>query len=303
MRCLRTLMVAAIVMILAGCQTPTIDESAGSQPDDNSTTTLATTTSASPPSTTSAPTTSTSSTTTTTLPIVECAVEDIGSDGDFYRKACEQSDITIVASGDVEAAALEAAAGRMAGMLAERSDVAQAVVTSIDHIVVIGRDEQITDLPEFEDLYRLHPGTDWKRLGRSFPGSDEIPVPSGAEENLLCLDEDRYQGEDMFVHDFARTIRRFGITDSDPALDRAIEDAYGRAIAADLWRNTLAEVNSDEYWAEGAQSFFDVNNEAEDEKDQIHNHVDTRDELRSYDPALYGLLVEVFGDGTWRPGC
>jgi len=234
---------------------------------------------------------------------VDCTVGGIGSDDDFYRKTCEQNDIAIAAAGSVDDMALEAAAARMAGLLAARPDLAESVANSIDGVAVIGRDQRITDLPEFEDIYKIHPGTDWHRLGRSFPGTEEIPVAAGSEENLLCLESDRFEGEDMFVRDFGWTIRRFGIALVDHDLDRAIEAAYGRAIAADLWRNTVAEVNSDMYWAEGVQSFFDANNEEIDEKDQIHNHVDTRDELRAYDPFLYELLVKAFGETNWRPEC
>ena len=181
--------------------------------------------------------------------------------------------------------------------------LAAAVAATIDQVSIIGADQRITALPEFAELYSTQPGTDWNRLGRSFPGTEEIPVAAGAEENLLCLESDRYEGEDMFIRDFGWTIRRFGIATADPRLDRSIEDAYIRAIAAGLWQNTIAEVNSDQYWAEGVQSFFDANNEETDERDQVHNQIDTRDELREYDPLLYGLLVEVFGETEWRPEC
>lgn len=285
----------AAAIVAAGCQT-------SSEEAPTTTTTLAplTTTSSAAPATT---TTTTTTSTTTTLPTSDCSVESIGADDDFYRKTCEQSNIAIVASESVEDMAMEAAATRMAGLLSERRDLADSVAASIDGVAVIGQDQRITDLPEFEDLYTIHPGTDWHRLGRSFPGTEEIPVAAGAEENLLCLESDRYEGEDMFLREFGWTIRRFGIAIVDHDLDRDIETAYGRAIAADLWRNTVAEVNSDMYWAEGVQSFFDANNEETDEKDQIHNHVDTRDELRAYDPFLYELLVRAFGETDWRPNC
>lgn len=233
----------------------------------------------------------------------DCAIQAIGTDDDFYRTTCEQAGISIVAGADVEAAVLAAAADRMNALLANRPEIAASIASSIEHVAVIGRDQRITDLPDFEELYSIHPGTNWNRLGRSFPGTEEVPAPAGAEENLLCLESDRYRGEDMFIRDFGWTIRRFGIAPIDPGLDRAIEDAYGRAIATDLWRNTVAEVNSDMYWAEGVQSFFDANNEEKDEKDQIHNQIDTRDELRSYDPDLYRLLVDAFGESEWRPEC
>jgi len=302
MRTFRSIVfLSAVAILAAGCQT------ASHEAGTSTTTTfapLATTSSTLPPTTTTHVTTTTTSTsTTTTLPQPECAVDSIGADDDFYRKTCEQSGIAIVAPESVVDSALEAAADRIAGLLAARSDLAESVAASISGVAVIGRDQRITDLPEFEDIYKIHPGTDWHRLGRSFPGTEEIPVAAGSEENLLCLESDYFEGEDMFVRDFGWTIRRFGIALVDHGLDRAIEGAYGRAIAADLWRNTVAEVNSDMYWAEGVQSFFDANNEEIDEKDQIHNHVDTRDELRTYDPFLYELLVRAFGETEWRPVC
>ena len=297
-------LVAAAAVLAAGCQS--------ASGDDASTTAtfapMSTTTTAGEPLTTEAPPTTNASTTVTTttttmVPEPECKVGTVGTDEDFYRMTCEQSGITIAAADSITPDALEAAADRISALLAARPDLAAAVAASIDQVAIIGRDQRITALPEFEELYSTHPGTDWNRLGRSFPGTEEIPVVAGAEENLLCLESDRYEGEDMFVRDFGWTIRRFGIASVDPSLDRSIEDSYIRAIAADLWRNTVAEVNSDQYWAEGVQSFFDVNNEEKDEKDQIHNQIDTRDELRTYDPLLYELLVETFGETEWRPEC
>ena len=298
-------MVAAAVTFAAGCQSASGDDASTT----STFTPMSTTSAVSEPTTTetsgsATPTTTTSvATTTTTVPELECVVREIGTDEDFYRMTCEQTGITIAAADSIAPGALEAAADRISALLAARPDLAAAVAASIDQVAIIGRDQRITTLPEFEELYSTHPGTDWNRLGRSFPGTEEIPVAAGAEENLLCLESDRYEGEDMFVRDFGWTIRRFGIASVDPSFDRSIEDAYIRAIAADLWRNTVAEVNSDQYWAEGVQSFFDVNNEEKDENDQIHNQIDTRDELRTYDPLLYELLVETFGEIEWRPEC
>ena len=60
--------------------------------------------------------------------------------------------------------------------------------------------------------------------------------------------------------------------------------------------DTYAITNRAEYWAEGTQSWFDTNRANDDQ----HNHVDTRDKLKDYDPALATLLTEVFGDMDWR---
>jgi len=306
MQILRSLVLgAAVTALVAGCQSASGETAATTTtfaPMSTTTTSEAITTQA-PPTTTLSTTVATPTTPPPRVPEPECEVRAIGTDEDFYRERCEQTGITILAAESVTAGALEAAADRMGALLSARPDFAAAIAASVEHVSIISRDQQITVLPEFEDLYSTHPGTDWNRLGRSFPGTDEIPVFAGAEENLLCLESDRYEGEDMFVREFGWTIRRFGIAAVDASLDRSIEDAYIRAIAADLWRNTVAEVNSDQYWAEGVQSFFDANNEETDEKDQVHNQIDTRSELRAYDPFLYQLLVRVFGETEWRPAC
>jgi len=73
-------------------------------------------------------------------------------------------------------------------------------------------------------------------------------------------------------------------------------------MAASLWQDTYAATNEEEYWAEGVQSYFDVNL-ASDPPDGIHNHVDTRAKLAAYDPALYALVDEVFAGAVLANPC
>jgi hypothetical protein len=223
-----------------------------------------------------------------------------------FTVSCTVLGLTIRASEDVASDAVTAEAERVYQMLIFRPDLAAAIVEAGLEGRVIPDGVRITNVSGFEELYELYPGIDWNRRGRSFPGNVELPLFAGAEENLLCLEEPYYFGEDEFIRAFALTIRRFGLDAVDEATSEAIEKAYGRAIAAGLWQNTLAEINSDEYWVEGVQSFFDANLEdtAEDrEPNSSHNAVNTRDELRDYDPALWTIVQSVFGDTDWRPTC
>ncbi|MEZ5430677.1 MAG: hypothetical protein R3F31_05750 [Verrucomicrobiales bacterium] len=64
-----------------------------------------------------------------------------------------------------------------------------------------------------------------------------------------------------------------------------------------LRKGTYAVINKEEYWAEGVQSWFDGNRE----NDFEHNQVNTREELKSYDPALAKLLREIFGTAPALP--
>ena len=57
--------------------------------------------------------------------------------------------------------------------------------------------------------------------------------------------------------------------------------------------------NPDEYWAEGVQSWFGLN----DPPGPIHNYINTRTDLENYDPTLAGLIHEVFGDATISASC
>lgn len=260
-----------------------------------------------PPAGTTTSTAPDSDTTTTTraIPTNDCVVSrDTTVEG--YAKACTVLGITIRSDEAVADEAFAAESDRLYNMLITRDDLVEAMLGVPIEGRILAQDQRITSMPEFTELYELFPGIDWNRRERAYPGSSEIPYFAGAEENLLCLEDDRNEGEDMFVRVFGLTIRRFGLDIVDPSTSTAINQAYGRAIAAGLWENTLAEINSDEYWMEGVQSFFDANlenNEEDREPNSSHNHVNTRAELQAYDPALWAIANSVFGDGEWRPTC
>ena len=46
-------------------------------------------------------------------------------------------------------------------------------------------------------------------------------MTSGAEENLLCLAEDRYRGESIFLHEFAHTM---AVMDSPTPTGTSVHD-------------------------------------------------------------------------------
>lgn len=262
-------------------------------------TTLATTTTS---STTTLPPTTT--TTTMALPTNDCVVGP-NTSVEPYTQGCTVLGIEILAGEDVESAALDQMADRIFNMLLARPDLQAAINEAGVDARIMAQGQRITTLPEFEELFDLYPGTFWDRRGRSFPGTDLVPYVAGAEENLLCFEDDFYAGEDQFVRDMALAIRRFGMFTADPQTNARIEQAYGTAIAKGLWVNTLAEIDSNNYWQEGVQSYFDVNLEEPDDRppNSSHNDVDTRQELRAYDTTLWEIAVSVFGDTDWRPRC
>lgn len=290
-----------LATIAAACSNSSEDTSTTSAP----TTTVAPVTTLAT-STTSTTTTLPPTTTTTTIPppTNDCVVAP-NTTVEPYTQGCTVLDIEILAGEDVEAEALTAMSDRIFNMLIARPDLHGAIIDAGVDARIMAQGERITSLPEFEELFDLYPGTFWDRRGRSFPGTDLVPYVAGAEENLLCFEDDFYAGEDQFIRDMALAIRRFGMFFVDQTTNARIEQAYGTAIAQGLWVNTLAEIDSDNYWQEGVQSFFDTNLEEPDDRppNSSHNHVDTREELRLYDQALWEIAVSVFGDTDWRPSC
>ena len=111
--------------------------------------------------------------------------------------------------------------------------------------------------------------------------------------------------EDIFVHEFTHGILNMGIERmrGGGEFRARLESAYRNALNEGLWERTYAGDNPDEYWAEGVQAWFGLN----DPPGPIHNNINTRAELESYDPVLAGLIHEIFGDaevisschGTW----
>ena len=123
-------------------------------------------------------------------------------------------------------------------------------------------------------------------------GSETDPYCSCGEENLLCYPGDPYPTENILIHEMAHNIHLRGMNNVDPTFDTRLRATYDAAMKAGLWKGKYPSVNHHEYFAEGVQSWFDNNRE----NDHDHNHVNTREELIAYDPALAAMCREVFGD-------
>ncbi len=209
----------------------------------------------------------------------------------FYTKYVSASGYPVVASCKVNDYALKEAAYLINMMLAKRPDIRNAMVASGSRMVVIAHDEFTTDIPEYA---QLQPKDFWDARARGLGGSETDPVCSCAEENVLGLAGDPYSTECILIHEFAHNIHLRGLTRVDPTFDERLQKTYDKAMAAGLWKGKYASMNHAEYFAEAVQSWFDNNRPP----DNDHNHVNTRQELREYDPDLATLCEEVFGDTT-----
>lgn len=214
----------------------------------------------------------------------------------FYGKYVDAEGIPILASPQVADAALTTACEIVVQMLSHRDDIREEMIAYGARVAVVGKDELLTDIPEFRNL-----GPDWTNA-RGAGATVDNPLSGCAEENLLCLPGDPYHGEKLLIHSFAHAMRSLGIIPLDSSFDPRLSAAYDAALQSGKWADTFAATNYPQYWAEGVQSWFDANREASP-PDGIHGEINTRAELSSYDPTLYELISEYLPDSAWRPTC
>ncbi len=207
----------------------------------------------------------------------------------FYARYISANGYPIVASKNVSDYALREAAYLANMMLAKRPDVRKAMIAGGSRMIVMAHNEFTSQIPEHA---HLKPADYWDARARGLGGTRRNPICSCAEENLLGYRGDPYHAECIFIHEFAHNIHLVGMSRVDPTFDGRVRAAWKQATEQGLWKGKYAAVNHHEYFAEGVQSWFNNNRPP----DHDHNHVDTRRELREYDPALAALCEEVFGE-------
>jgi hypothetical protein len=210
----------------------------------------------------------------------------------FYKKYLDISGVPVLASADVADEALIRTHVIVTRLLAGRPDVLEAMAKYGTHLIIIGKDQVYTDMPEYRDS----PNPEYQN--ERVRGTGGLRVTSFGEENLLNLAGDRYDDESIGVHEFCHTIDA-ALVRVDSTWRGRLGTTYRNAVAAGLWKNAYAASNPAEYWAEICQSYFDCNRI----NNWNHNAIGTREQLKRYDPEGYELIRTTFrltSENDWR---
>ncbi len=209
----------------------------------------------------------------------------------FYKKYIDVKGMPVAAHSDVADLALQRTYEIVTRMLAGRPDILQAMVSNRTYLIVIGKNQVYTDMPE----YRNHPNPTFQN--ERVRGTGGNPTSFG-EENLLSLPIDRYDDESIAVHEFSHTIdstlRRI-----DPTWEARRTAAFQNVRAKGLYHQAYAASNPGEYWGEIAQSYFDCNRV----NNWNHGPAGHREQLKVYDPMGYALCRSIFNlspEQDWR---
>ncbi|MBN1363078.1 MAG: hypothetical protein JW993_20935 [Sedimentisphaerales bacterium] len=209
----------------------------------------------------------------------------------FYKKYVDVKGLPVASHGDVADQALLRTYEIVTHMLAGRPDILQAMVDNNTYLIIIGKEQVYTDMPE----YRNSRNPDFQN--ERVRGTGGNPTSFG-EENLLSLPIDRYDDESIGVHEFCHTIDST-LRSIDPTWRERKDAVYRNAVEKGLFRNTYAGSNSAEYWCETAQAYFDNNRV----NNWNHGPIGRREQLKQYDPMGYELVRTTFNlspEQDWR---
>lgn len=219
----------------------------------------------------------------------------------FYQKYLNVNGIHVMSSRRVPDSCYYAAyitVKAMTDILPE--EVLESMTSRDTRIAIMARYEGTTDIPEHAYLAN-DTSLNWDVRARGLGGTLKLPLTSCAEENILAYQIDKYHAEDILVHEFAHTIHGVGIAPITTDFNERLQQLLDEALKDGKWINTYASTDIWEYWAEGVQSWFNVNAEVNtDAGDGKHNKVNTREELRIYDPGLYQIISEYFPEVSER---
>ncbi len=226
----------------------------------------------------------------------------------FYKKYLDADGLPIVSSAKVPDQALFRARDIIDEMLGNRPELLATIAGSGQVLAIAARSEVLTDIPGYHDIYERFPNVnfDWneRHRGGGISGGTISEPTVVWEQNVLCHENDVFPNEDILVHESAHTVLNLGIKQQERATEflARLDAAYRSAMDSGLWAGAYAGENVDEYWAEGVQSWFGLNDWAIP-ANGVHNQINTRHELEAYDPALANLIREVFGETTISSTC
>jgi alpha-glucosidase len=220
-------------------------------------------------------------------PVPEDIVKKFKLDTTFYKKHLDYKGFSIMSSAKVSDAGLLEARYLIDQLLKDREDILKAMIKGGCRFMVMAPDEMTTHVPEQRHM-KNDPKTNWDERARGLGGK----LSSCGEENLLNLKGDRYRSENILIHEFNHAIHQQGLRAVDPTFDGRLREAFKKAMDNKLWANTYLTTNHSEYWAEGAQAYFDCM--------RPQYGANTREKLEKYDPDLFKLVDEVYKQSKFR---
>lgn len=217
-----------------------------------------------------------------------------------------QTGIVIKADDTVDPATLSAAAAQVDTELSKtETGIAATMVKYNCSLAIYSPQQNAYFIPEHRGGFRTSM-YDVEGYGGSIHNNC---VSSIAERNVLrtkgnsnAVLNTAYPDENILIHEFGHCIKSVGIElMEDQTLANELFDAYVNAKESGLWPNTYRITNSDEYFATLCAVWFNVMNEVDNWNDGTRCPLNTREELKKYDPVSYAFFEKILPSDTYLP--
>lgn len=197
-------------------------------------------------------------------------------------------------------------------MFAYRHDILKALIADGVKLVVLGPDEHIYDLPEYQ---RLDDPKSIDALARYLTYTPELELLAVGEENVLADPGQPYVGDNQVIRVFADAIYRvtgtrpvdpafesrprriwqqyeLGLTRLDERFDAKLKETYEKAMGQEKWIGSAAVNDRVAYWTVCVLAYFDALGHDDVPADAAHA-IRTRAKLAQYDAGLFALVNET----------
>ena len=218
----------------------------------------------------------------------------------YYQRYCRTSfGLSVVTDGIAPDSALERTAWTLDNMMATMDNyVANKMIEMGFRQAVMGRypSETVTSLPEYNYL-----DPNFWNTRRGCGATAGNTVGCNAEEDVLCYPDDLYPNMDITVHEFGHSLHWVGFAQIWPQFQTDLDACYLNAYTNNLWGTgyvgSYSMTNSDEYFANGLMTYFDVQYPYDDQAPR------TRSELYQKDPMFADFIDRWMYHNPWRGGC
>ncbi len=207
---------------------------------------------------------------------------------EFFSKVLDFHGIPIKAHQVVVDEALYAAYDRLSLQLTNLPMVVSNLAAAGAELHIIGRGQVTTDLPEWRKdkgkPLAEYNGLTRDQRTRGMGGR----LTSCGEENLLKLEQDRYRGRDICIHEFAHNVRHYGI---QAEVRARFDQQYRQSLAQGRWQKSYAGSNPDEFFAELSMWYFGTHGDLRMAGPKPENGPEG---LKKYDPEAYALMDDFY---------
>lgn len=224
---------------------------------------------------------------------------------EFYTQfLTSETGIIIKADDTVAKSTMEAAAALVDIELGKtETGIAAQLVKNGASLAIYSSRENVYLIPEQRYNFTLT-SYDVEGLGGSM---HDNCVSSIAERNVLRIKGNkddpeantRYPDENILIHEFGHAVKLVGMdTMEDQTLADEFYAAYENAKENGLWYNTYRISNPDEFFATMCTVWFNVMDEVDNWEDGVRCPLNTREELKKYDPQTYAFFEKILPDET-----